>query len=263
MQPLWHTFDIANKMFTLFFHSVFIIYLFIYSKNLKLFKMENVNQTIGEVAAQISNSEKIAQLRMRLKDLSIKSNDLIINDGPLDEIEKLETERSNVNTEIKKLNGVIERENKIKEYNEKLDTHLSIIDVFEKEVVAYHDFLKTVPSFENRTPEQTDEYNKMYESLNHSREILVNELKKSFSNKITINAGPGVTGKKVAAELNGDSGDDQKNGDSKAAQILKLIGEGLSNDDIVAMGYKDGTVRYQRWIFNKEAKKEVASNDTK
>jgi hypothetical protein len=81
---------------------------------------------------------------------------------------------------------------------------------------------------------------------------LKNELTKSFDSKITIYAGAGVTGENVKQALNPPA--KNENGDTKAAQILELIGQGMTDDQIRDLGYKDGTVRYQRYMYNKAAK---------
>lgn len=184
-----------------------------------------------------SNDEKLVELRAQLKQLSIKSNDLIINDGDINEITKLETERASVNAQIKKLNLEIERDAKMRERETKLATHLSIIDTFEN-------IIKQLVN----DPNNTD----LHVEYVSAKELLKSELTKSFDSKITIYAGAGVTGENVKQTLNPTA--KNENGDTKAAQILKLIEQGMTDDQIRDLGYKDGTVRYQRYMFNKAAK---------
>jgi hypothetical protein len=209
---------------------------------------ENVEQTNGLVPAVPvpvqTNEEKLIALRAQLKTLSIKSNDLIINDGDINEITKLETERANINAQIKKLNTEIERDVKLRERETRLSTHLSIIETFEN-------LVKQLVNDSTNT-----ELNAQYES---AKELLRNELTKSFDSKITIYAGAGVTGENVKQTLNPTA--KNENGDTKAAQILELIGQGMTDDQIRDLGYKDGTVRYQRYMYNKAAKATQAFKD--
>jgi hypothetical protein len=211
------------------------------------------NGAPGDTAPEnvvLSNDDKLSELRGKLKRLSLQSNDLIINDAPIEEIEKLEAERSALNTEIKKLQLVILKDKKEAERSEKLKTHLEIINVFASGIVDRELFFNSY-GFKPEADELKIELEKINKRIADAFEALKIELTKSFDNKIVIHAPQGMTGTSVKKELNPDA---DQNGDSKAAQIMVLIEQGLKNEDIIAQGYKDGTVRYQRWLFNKKNK---------
>lgn len=204
----------------------------------------------------ISNDEKLFTLRAQLKNLSIKSNELIINEGDQAEIDKLETERSTINSQIKKLTSEIERERKQAERQQKLDAHLNIVDVFELYLTDLVKYISQLPPVGERNEGQIKHANELNDMVNQTRETLKNELLKSFDNKIVIHAGQGVSGKTVKETLNPESTNGEE---TKASQIMKLINDGLTDDEIREKGYKDGTVRYQRYMYNK-AKKNAQNN---
>src|SRR3982751_2987011 len=149
----------------------------------------------------ISNDEKLFTLRAQLKNLSIKSNELIINEGDQAEIDKLETERSTINSQIKKLTSEIEREKKQAERQQKLDAHLNIIDVFERELTTLVKYISQLPPVGERNENEIRYANELNDAVNKTRETLKNELLKSFDNKIVIHAGQGVSGKTVKETL--------------------------------------------------------------
>jgi hypothetical protein len=80
---------------------------------------------------------------------------------------------------------------------------------------------------------------------------LKNELTDKFNNvKRTIHVPMGTTGKQLESTMATKT----PNETSKNSQLKKLMGDGLTNEQLIKMGYLEGTVRYARWEYNKTLK---------
>ncbi len=187
--------------------------------------------------------EQLNELYVERKNIAAKQNVEGITDV---EFDLLENERFEIKRKIDSVKQSIESEaNRLKHENELNDYLFGLITPFIQSIIAYNGIVDHANPNEN---EKTviAEYNVVYGKLK-------NELTDRFNNvKRIIHVPMGTTGSQLVAATTPKQS--TPNETSKNAQLKKMMSEGKSNDELIKLGYLDGTVRYARWEYNKTLK---------